>query len=322
MSDLRAFVEQAAVQMRDEYRRIRSRSREDPGTAGDEAEENWAELLKRWLPAHYHVRTKGRVLHSSGEASTQVDVVVLYPEYPPGLLDRKIYLAHGVAAVFECKLTLRRQDIESTIRRAAAFQEQFGLRLGTPRSELFSPISYGLLAHSHEWQGQGAQPEENIHGALLAADRDHVDHPRKMLDVVCVADLGTWSALKTPLTQERVTPGSPSSQVFPHGFATTGFIERSERIEERHSGTNDGGTFDTAALAIGEALTALLTRIAYEDHSVRKIAWALRSGRFSRTGYAECRLWPVEVFSSPTLARLILPADATSVWDEWSRTWI
>ena len=72
-----------------EYARITARSREDPGTAGDEGEENWAELLRDWLPSTYHVKTKGRILSEVGLSSPQVDVLVLSPAYPPALLNRK-----------------------------------------------------------------------------------------------------------------------------------------------------------------------------------------------------------------------------------------
>lgn len=52
----------ATQEMESEYYRIQKRTREDPGTAGDQGEENWAELLRHWLPQGYHVRTKGRIL--------------------------------------------------------------------------------------------------------------------------------------------------------------------------------------------------------------------------------------------------------------------
>ena len=69
--ELLQLMRQATDTMAAEYQRIRARSREDPGTAGDEGEENWAELLRLWLPSSYHVTTKGRVLSSSGIASPQ-----------------------------------------------------------------------------------------------------------------------------------------------------------------------------------------------------------------------------------------------------------
>jgi hypothetical protein len=39
----------------DEYDRIHRRSIADPGTAGDEAEEHWAGILRNWLPRHYSI---------------------------------------------------------------------------------------------------------------------------------------------------------------------------------------------------------------------------------------------------------------------------
>ena len=87
--------------MESEYQRIRSRALEDPGTAGDQGEENWAELLRDWLPPTYKVVTKGRILSADGRASPQVDVLVLKDVYPDKLLNKKLYLAAGVAAVFE-----------------------------------------------------------------------------------------------------------------------------------------------------------------------------------------------------------------------------
>ena len=82
--ELFSFMRQQSQEMAAEYERIRDRSREDPGTAGDEGEENWRTLLENWLPSGYHVRTKGRLLSPTGVAGPQVDVVVLKPTYPKG----------------------------------------------------------------------------------------------------------------------------------------------------------------------------------------------------------------------------------------------
>ena len=45
--DLHDFMQQLSVEMAGEYNRIQRRATEDPGTAGDQGEENWAELLRR-----------------------------------------------------------------------------------------------------------------------------------------------------------------------------------------------------------------------------------------------------------------------------------
>src|ERR1700674_2051504 len=51
--ELFQFFHQAATEMQGEYVRIHNRAKEDPGTAGDEGEENWSQFLINWLPATY-----------------------------------------------------------------------------------------------------------------------------------------------------------------------------------------------------------------------------------------------------------------------------
>ncbi|MBD2743622.1 DUF6602 domain-containing protein [Coleofasciculus sp. FACHB-1120] len=60
-----------------EYDRIQTRVREDPGTAGDQAGENWPSLLKNWLPANYPIVTKGRIISCEGKVSPPVDILVI-----------------------------------------------------------------------------------------------------------------------------------------------------------------------------------------------------------------------------------------------------
>ena len=109
--DLFDFMEQISREMASEYSRIQKRATEDSGTAGDQGEENWAELLKDWLPSSYTVVTKGRIISHDGRTSPQIDILVLKSSYPKKLESKKIYLAAGVAAAFECKVTLKSQHI-------------------------------------------------------------------------------------------------------------------------------------------------------------------------------------------------------------------
>jgi hypothetical protein len=85
--ELHDFMSQLTEDIRSEYERIQKRVFEDPGTAGDEGEENWAELLRKWLPSGYRVVTKGRILGYQGIASPQVDIIVLHPSYPEYLVN-------------------------------------------------------------------------------------------------------------------------------------------------------------------------------------------------------------------------------------------
>lgn len=116
--ELEHFMNDISLELKREYQRIKNRSSEDPGTAGDEAEENWAGLLRNWLPSTYTIVTKGRLISETGETSPQFDILILNPSYPKALINKKVYLAGGVCAVFECKLTLRSSDLNKTFENA------------------------------------------------------------------------------------------------------------------------------------------------------------------------------------------------------------
>lgn len=162
-NELFAYMKDATRTIQSEYERISARSKEDPGTAGDNGEENWAELLRKWLPKHYHVVTKGRIMNAKGECSPQVDVLVLSPYYPPALIEKKEYLGAGVLAAFECKLTLEAHHIQKAIETARDIARLLPVeRERTPFHELYSTITYGLLAHSHSWTKPNSAPQDNI----------------------------------------------------------------------------------------------------------------------------------------------------------------
>jgi len=160
--DIHDFLKSSQRAIQDEYARIQKRAAEDPGTAGDQGEENWATILRQWLPSYFHVVTKGRILTESGYASPQVDILVLMPSYPQLLLDKKLYLAGGVAAAFECKTTLKAEHIKSAVQTCAEIKKNLPKQEGSPYKELNSTIIYGLLAHSHSWKGEKSTPIPNI----------------------------------------------------------------------------------------------------------------------------------------------------------------
>jgi hypothetical protein len=169
-NDLFEHMAAATKEMASDYEVIRKRSGEDPGTAGDQGEENWAALLRNWLPPIYHIATKGRIMDSRGNAGRQIDVLVLHPSYPKKMRDKKMYLAGRVLATFECKVTLRAENVRTSMEMAAETKDlkwRSG-QFGTPYKDLHCPIVYGLLAHTHNWRG----------GNLAATDGERCRPPR------------------------------------------------------------------------------------------------------------------------------------------------
>ena len=173
--DLENLVRQATATMAAEYERMSRLAKDDPGTAGDQGEENWAELLRQWLPAIFPVRTKGRIVFPSGQTSGQVDVVILSPYYPQGLLSNKLFIAGGVLAAFECKRTLKREHI----RKAVQAKVKLGGLIRSNR-QVSRPIIFGVLAHSHNIAGKKISSVANLEEALVQADQEEVRQPARL----------------------------------------------------------------------------------------------------------------------------------------------
>ena len=245
-----------------EYERMRQLAKVDPGTSGDQGEENWAELLRQWLPSTFHVVTKGRIIPSGGPPSPQVDVLILSPYYPQGLISNKLYIAAGVLAAFECKRTLRREHIF----KAAQTSADIGALV---RSDQRVPheIIFGLLAHSHQIPSKRRTAAANLSDALTEADLKKINDPRDCIDFICVPSLGTWSLMRVPLS------GISTSYMGP-GFGYTG----------------QGAETDS----IARFLTSLLRRLGRIDRSLALIAEYFDSAGLFGTGQGTVREWHLE----------------------------
>ncbi len=251
--DLHDFMRQTSDEITLEYNRIQKRANEDPGTAGDQGEKNWEEVLRGWLPSTYKVVTKGRIINQDGQTSPQVDVLVLKDVYPEKLLDKKLYLAAGVAAAFECKTTLKAEHINKAIENSVKIKNLYPVREGTPYKELHAPIVYGLLSHSHCWKAPNSTPEKNVEQKLWESDQLRVSHPRQTLDLLCVADLGIWVSIKLSTIRQHSIPTSPEIQ--------TGYV---------------GGTFSHSNQTkhfqpIANLIHHLLIRLAWENIALRDL---------------------------------------------------
>jgi hypothetical protein len=310
--DLCEFMRQISAEMSSEYNRIQMRATEDPGTAGDQGEENWAELLRDWLPRSCEVVTKGRLINQYGQTSPQIDVLVLNGVYPRKLLTKKMYLAAGVAAAFECKTTLKASHIEEAVATCRKIKSLFPDRHGSPYRELNAPLVYGLLAHSHAWKNPESKPTENIMEQLTSADCKYASHPRLQLDLLCVADLACWSLMKLTYFGPRQSADWSKMAPFygPHGSTVTCF--------QGHSGQYDpeGAQEHTA---IGGLLSYLVLKMAWENSSLRSLADYYLITDIAGTGSGRMRLWPSTIFSEQIRPRIeagqFAPANA---WDEWS----
>lgn len=311
LHDLHDFMQQVTAEISAEYSRIRKRASEDPGTAGDQGEENWAELLRGWLPRNYEVVTKGRMISQDGVTSPQIDVLVLNGAYPEKLLNKKLYLAAGVAAAFECKTTLTAAHVKEAIATCKFVKNMYPRRTGSPYEELHAPIVYGLLAHSHSWKGQESTPEDNIERSIENADRSLAEHPREQLDLICVADLAMWASNAGAYIGPSLDPDwdTVTNGDFPHGAAYTGFQahKRSHHAQPSYF------------TPIGALISQLTVKLAWEDSLLRGLSEYYRSSGIAGAYQGVGRMWNSrEVYSKSIWDRVESGHLTQNVrWDKW-----
>jgi hypothetical protein len=307
--DLFDFIKSASSEMASEYARISKRATEDPGTAGDQGEENWATLLRDWLPSTYQVVTKGRILGYQGVASPQVDVIVLSPSYPRKLLDKKLYLAGGVVAAFECKLTLRSGHLQKAFQNSAQIRRLLEPRFGSPYMELTSPIIYGLLAHSHNWHSKKPENHATFHVVteLQSWRLTDVNHPCEMLDMLCISDLGTYTIYKQPFRPDiEKTTGA----LGPVGVGYMQWVPPQYNMGKI-------GPFEFEP--IGTMICALLHKLGWEDKAIRGLSMYFDLSGIKGMGGGTSRGWPLSVYSDEVRLRLVnQDFDSSGNWNEWA----
>lgn len=319
--DIHDFVISSHDEIAREYARIRTRASQDPGTAGDQGEENWATILKKWLPSYLRVVTKGRILTDSGYTSPQIDILVLYPSYPEFLLDKKLYLAGGVAAAFECKTTLEAAHVEKAVKTAAEIQRNLPKRKGTPYKELNSTIIYGLLAHSHSWKKDKSTPIVNIQKKLEQADACYVQHPIECIDYVTVADLATWATSK----MTYMSPKLPSydrnlSTIYgPNGSAATGYVcfPIGNKVETQTQDWLKGQ--QDYFRPLGVLLSGLFSKLSWTFSDMRNLEEYFRKTNIAGRGRGSMRLWDINIYSKEIRQRIYNGVLSNGIpYDEWS----
>ncbi len=301
--DLFNFFKQANKKIESEYLRICESVEEDPGTAGDQGEENWKEILEKWLPNYFHVETKGRILYENGETSPQVDIVVLSPEYPPELWKKKRYLSSGVVAAFECKTTLRREHLKTFLENSKKIRNLEAKMSGTPRKDLHGYVYYGLLAHSHNWNKEKSRPQSNIRNAIYGYDRQIISCPREMPDIICVANLAVWETVRLVIPKQK-------------GVKNPLVDHNSIRAVYSESKSNSD-----LYTPVGAMIFDLLDYLAWEYPGLRSFVSFMRNLDIKGKEEGLLREWGMDVLSSETLDKLDTGKNMLtngSFWDEWN----
>ncbi|MBK8632442.1 MAG: hypothetical protein IPN72_02295 [Saprospiraceae bacterium] len=227
-----------------------------------------------------------------GKKSPQVDIIVLKPEYPNKLLNKKIYLEAGVLAAFECKNTLKSSHINTLFENSKILKSLSVRREGSPYKELHSPIVYGLLAHSHSWKHPNSNPKENIESNIWFNDTNQINHPIEVPDLVCVSDLGIWTTMKS-IVQNKI-----SVSYMKRDIATNSEVPN--------------------YFPIGSLISALYRKISWEYRNMISMSQYLSSSAIGGHGKGRQRDYPLSIFSQTVQEKYKNIPFIIHKWDEYT----
>ncbi len=258
--------------------------------------------------------------------SPQLDILVLRPSYPLSLRRQKHYFSGGVVAAFECKLTLRRADIERAFETAALIKKKCRQHSwwvdgrNTPYGELVQLPIVGLLSHSHSWRSKW--PSTPISNCIDDFYPQFADHPRELLDVVCVADAGTFAVLK----DIDVGPGVPEDVIetlreldLSEAISISYTIQDDYKIEDDNQ--KEGAGFSKRGRTLAALIFSLIKWMAWDDISLRPWAEHLEALDFWGSIYKPTYLPSSDVLPAAMLKKIRRSGLTEDRWSYWSR-WV
>jgi hypothetical protein len=279
-----------ADEVQSDWERLRAKAVEDVQKAGHGGEATWAELLRKWLPSNYEVATRKYILFETEDAPepSETDIVVYSPGHPEAFRGREEVFAGGVAAAFSVRLTLNADGIRDGTRRAAEIRRHLKPRYGSIRGEMLGPFPVGLLSHSHSWQREGSTPTDNVTAAAIKHEAELVQHPRESLDLICVADLGTWALARCPFIELAGLPKSSTTRIAAHPALSP--------------------------TPVASFVTHLLRSLSYTDPTLRPMTSGLQALNMLAIGGGQTRPWDLdEVFSEEVRNQLPMRLDQEDV---------
>jgi hypothetical protein len=314
LSDFWASVE---ARLESQYKSIKRRVLEHAGTSGERAEDSWAKLLRECLPQAYQVVTRGRIIDEAGRTSPEIDILVLRPEYPGFLLDEKYHLAAGVAAAFECKLTLHERDFEKAFANGKTVKNLAHTETGTPHRELNRPIMCGVLAHDHSWHARSGSrevkwlEETGKIEQLLLSSQALVDEPYELTDLVCVASAATF------VLRKKLFINPHASEVGRSMFK--GFDSRGG-VGTAYDMYSSGYPPAVVGHTMGAFIAFVYKLLARQEANLRPLSRYFSREVFTGPGVGLYRVWPSDVLSRKVLDQIQKRGYDSEEWSEWGES--
>lgn len=239
---------------------------------GHRVESRWGDVLTDWLPPQYEIGKRKYLLLETDDGPTvtkETDLVVFHPHYPEKLRAKESVLASGVAAAFSVRRTIGRDDIKEAYEDALTLRRGMKIREGTINAHLVPPVFFGLLGESHSWKNPASTPKDNIKAITDEFDRDLVKSPREGLDLLCVADLGTWSRTIAVLPERFLLEqlrANPLFSVFTEAYGTESLVMSGMRHDYEQENLSPLTNF----------IGSLWGKLAINDPTIKPLADGLR----------------------------------------------
>ena len=252
----------------------------------------WQRFLENWLPPQYEVGTRKYIIgpNDPDAQAFETDIVVFNPGYPKMLRQRHEVMSGGVAAAFSTKLTLRAEGLGEAAEHSALLQKVVSHERGHARTELWKPYVFGMLAASHCWKSPGSKPTANVDEHLYANDLKHVMHPAQSMDLICVADLGTWT--KTLYYSEH--HGRPGED----GTDATWWNPEVNLWGESLTTSHTHITSSDEVTPLALFLSALYSMMSWRNPDMRDIASDFRRSNNRPEAAGLSRIWPAHTVLS------------------------
>jgi hypothetical protein len=224
------------------------------------------------------------------------------------LRHEKYILAGGVIAAFECKLTLRKQHVDRAFRVAADIKRKSRKTIGTPYDELSCGPIFGLLAHSHALRAKRASWK--IYEIVEEFQTAYAEHPRELLDIICVADAATIPLGKSVLI---------GCDLDKYEIETLKEAEADNLIKTMYVINDEDKTdpHDVGAI-LATLIHELTVRMAFDDPSIRE--WADHLSYIGiYGGIGRPVFWTEDELSPNVRRRLKKSGREIDRWSKWSK---
>ncbi|MHA7277892.1 DUF6602 domain-containing protein [Arthrobacter sp. Hz1] len=267
MSETKRWFDSIQQEIAHDYDDAQLTHKEDIQRSGHEGESTWVDLLSKWLPQQYGVGLRKYIIGSDETIKPfETDLVVFEPAYPQHLRYRAKVHAGGIAAAFSVKLTARKRHFKEIANWSRSLSKLSSVDITTVEGQLISGIPTGFLAHSHDL---GTEPVDNL-ATGFEKMADSAVHPRDLVDIVCVASIGTLTCSRASyIPQSQYAPGTSD-------YVMSSYIRMNDEQEYG---------------AVAHFIVSLYAMLGRSDPSMRKFAKELAQVTETGQGRGTQRKW-------------------------------